>query len=121
MSSATPQLVKQREGVQADTSQHADVRKQPENKYYWHLNLYMSNTSPQSLQRGKEDSALKKHQLAQSLSASLETEIGLLTSQHGHKPLQQIQDLLNVHQVLCLQTFPMKNETSIRPQNIFRE
>ena len=32
--------------------------------------------------------------------------MGLLTTQHSHKLLQQIQDLLDVHQVLGLQTLP---------------
>lgn len=35
---------------------------------------------------------------------------GLLTSQHDYKPLQQIQDLLNVHQVLCLQTLTVERK-----------
>lgn len=31
---------------------------------------------------------------------------GLLTTQHSHKLLQQVQDLFDVHQVLGLQTLP---------------
>lgn len=36
---------------------------------------------------------------------------GLLTTQHSHKLLQQVQDLFDVHQVLGLQTLPEDKST----------
>lgn len=38
----------------------------------------------------------------------------LLTSQHGHKLLQQIQDLFDVHQVLGLQTLPEETSMDVK-------
>lgn len=38
----------------------------------------------------------------------------LLTTQHSHKLLQQIQDLLDVHQVLGLQTLPKETPTDTK-------
>ena len=40
--------------------------------------------------------------------------IVLLTSQHSHKLLQQIQELFDVHQVLGLQTLPEETPTDIK-------
>lgn len=38
----------------------------------------------------------------------------LLTSQHSHKLLQQIQDLFDVHQVLGLQTLPEETPMDVK-------
>lgn len=38
----------------------------------------------------------------------------LLTTQHSHKLLQQIQDLFDVHQVLGLQTLPEETSMDIK-------
>lgn len=74
MSSAAPQLIKERgSGRHQSTS--------PCYKTAWEIKLLASEpiheqhlNTPQSLQRGKGDSAPRKHQVAQSLSASLEIE-----------------------------------------------
>lgn len=80
----------------------------------------MSSNSSQPVQEQEGQCSEGTPNASEFLSIHRERN-GLLTSQHDYKPLQQIQDLLNVHQVLCLQTFPMEKKGGIRPQNIFKD
>lgn len=73
----------------------------------------MANTVPEDIE---EPSVLTSIQGADysKLRPGFRTGRVLLTTQHSHKLLQQIQDLFDVHQVLGLQTLPEETSMDIK-------